>query len=128
MTSLCLQQDLNTWFTKGFLDADFTIAASLRSSADLQIGPVPLRITMPGNGCMNGVKADGTPMPFGARVENEQGTLLAIADPSGQALVMVESDKGVLKVKSGALVCEAGYVLPERANVQGYDQVRLVCR
>ena len=74
------------------------------------------------------VKADGTPMPFGARVENEQGTLLAIADPSGQALVMVESDKGVLKVKSGALVCEAGYVLPERANVQGYDQVKLVCR
>ena len=56
MTSLCLQQDLNTWFTKGFLDADFTIAASLRSSADLQIGPVPLRITMPGNGCMNGAR------------------------------------------------------------------------
>ena len=74
------------------------------------------------------VKADGTPMPFGARVENEQGTLLAIADPSGQALVMVESDKGVLKVKSGALVCEAGYVLPERSNIQGYDQVKLVCR
>lgn len=74
------------------------------------------------------VKADGTPMPFGARVENEQGTLLAIADPSGQALVMVESDKGVLKVKSGALACEAGYVLPERSNIQGYDQVRLVCR
>lgn len=47
------------------------------------------------------VKADGTQYA-GARVENEQGTLLAIADPSGQALVMVESDKGVLKVKSGA--------------------------
>ena len=74
------------------------------------------------------VKADGTPMPFGARVENEQGTQLAITDPSGQALVMVESDKGVLKVKSGALMCEAGYVLPERSSMQGYDQIKLVCR
>lgn len=74
------------------------------------------------------VKADGTPMPFGSRVENEQGTPLAIADPSGHALVLVESDKGVLKVKSGALVCEASYSLPERTNVQGYDQMSLVCR
>ncbi len=74
------------------------------------------------------VKADGTPMPFGTRVENSQGTQLAIADPSGQALVMVESDKGVLKVKSGALVCEAAYSLPERTSNQGYEQARLVCR
>ena len=74
------------------------------------------------------VKADGTPMPFGARVENEQGTQLAITDPSGHALVMVESDKGVLKVKSGKLVCEASYSLPERNSTQGYDQIKLVCR
>jgi outer membrane usher protein len=74
------------------------------------------------------VKADGTPMPFGTRVENAEGTLLAIADPSGQALVLVESDKGTLNIKSGALACEAGYALPERSSTQGYDQMKLVCR
>ena len=74
------------------------------------------------------VKADGTPMPFGARVENAEGTLLAIADPSGQALVLVESDKGILNIKSGALACEAAYALPERSSTQGYDQMKLVCR
>jgi len=74
------------------------------------------------------VKADGTPMPFGTRVENAEGALLAIADPSGQALVLVESDKGTLNIKSGALACEAGYALPERSSTQGYDQMKLVCR
>ena len=74
------------------------------------------------------VKADGTSMPFGTRVENAEGTLLAIADPSGQALVLVESDKGILTIKSKGLVCEAGYALPERSNTQGYDQMKLVCR
>ena len=74
------------------------------------------------------VKADGTPMPFGTRVENAEGTLLAIADPTGQALVLVESDKDTLTIKSKGLVCEAAYALPERSSTQGYDQMKLVCR
>ena len=74
------------------------------------------------------VKADGRPMPFGARVENAEGTQLAITDPSGQALVMRESDKGMLKVKSGELVCKANYLLPERTGTQGNDQTKLMCR
>ena len=73
------------------------------------------------------IKADGTPLPFGASVEDSQGKQLAIADPSGYALVLLDSDKGTLKIKSGALVCKAVYVLPERTQTQGYDRARLVC-
>lgn len=74
------------------------------------------------------VKADGTPLPFGASVESAEGEQLAIADPSGNALVLVNADQGTLKVKSAAGVCEAAYSLPERTSTQGYDRVKLVCQ
>lgn len=74
------------------------------------------------------VKPDGTPLPFGASVENAEGEALAITDPTGNALVLVNADQGTLKVKSGAGVCEAAYSLPERTSTQGYDRVKLVCQ
>ena len=74
------------------------------------------------------VRADGSAMPFGASVENEKGIQLGIADPRGYALVLVEEDSGVLKIKSKGKVCEAAYSLPERSGTQGYDQVKLMCQ
>lgn len=74
------------------------------------------------------VRADGSAMPFGASVENQQGIQLAVSDPRGHALVLLEEDKGVLKVKSRGQVCEAVYSLPERTHKQGYDRVKLTCQ
>lgn len=74
------------------------------------------------------VRADGSPVPFGSSVETEKGVQLAIADPQGAALVLLDEETGVLKVKSAGQVCEANYLLPKRIENSGYDQLKLVCR
>lgn len=74
------------------------------------------------------VKSDGAPMPFGASVENEQGAQLSITDPTGNALVLTDSDQGTLIVKSGGQACRAAYSLPERVSTQGYERLKLMCQ
>lgn len=74
------------------------------------------------------VRADGSALPFGSSVETQDGRQLAIADPTGHALVLLEDNQGTLKIKAGGKVCEAPYVLPERTAGQGYDQLKVVCQ
>ncbi|WP_124379050.1 fimbria/pilus outer membrane usher protein [Pseudomonas synxantha] len=74
------------------------------------------------------VRADGSAIPFGSSIENEQGARIAIVDPTGHALALLETDQGVLQVKYGGKACSAEYSLPERSSVQGYDRVRLLCQ
>ncbi|MGY2138903.1 fimbria/pilus outer membrane usher protein [Pseudomonas reactans] len=74
------------------------------------------------------VRPDGSPVSFGSSVETEKGIQLAIADPKGNALVLLNEEQGVLKVKSGGEVCEANYSLPERSSSTGYDLMKLVCQ
>lgn len=74
------------------------------------------------------VRSDGSPIPFGASVETEIGNQLTIVDPKGNALVLLEEDKGVLKIRSGGQTCEAAYALPERVSANGYEQEKLICK
>lgn len=70
----------------------------------------------------------GQRMPFGASVEDAKGKQLAIADPSGKALVLVEQDQGNLIIKWGENQCTAHYQLPARDKAVNYERQRLVCQ
>ncbi|QHF45617.1 fimbrial protein [Pseudomonas sp. S35] len=68
------------------------------------------------------------PIPFGAALEDGAGQQIAIADPSGKALALVEADTGTLIITWQDQHCEAPYALPERNKALNYERVSLVCR
>ncbi|MNC77257.1 hypothetical protein D3C75_1291700 [compost metagenome] len=53
---------------------------------------------------------------------------MAIADPSGKALVLLEQDQGSLTIKWAEHQCTAPYQLPERDKAVNYERQRLVCQ
>ncbi|MGF6591696.1 fimbria/pilus outer membrane usher protein [Pseudomonas sp. 2835] len=70
----------------------------------------------------------GGMIPFGASLEDASGKQLAISDPNGKALVLLEEDQGSLTIKWGERQCNAPYSLPERDKALNYERQRLVCR
>lgn len=72
--------------------------------------------------------AQHKPIPFGAVLEDAAGKQIAIADPSGKALALMEDDSGSLVIKWGGQQCQAFYALPERNKTLNYERVQLVCR
>ena len=70
----------------------------------------------------------GQLLPFGASVEDAEGRQLAISDPSGKALVLLEQDQGSLTIKWGERQCAAHYDLPERDTAVNYERQRLMCQ
>jgi outer membrane usher protein len=71
--------------------------------------------------------AQNTMIPFGAAVEDAAGKQLAISDPSGKALALVEEDQATLTIKWDGKQCKASYALPERNKALNYERQRLVC-
>lgn len=71
--------------------------------------------------------AQGTPLPFGAALEDADGKQVAIADPSGKALALTEIDAATLTIKWSDQQCQAPYSLPERNKTLNYERVRLMC-
>ncbi|MEB3095772.1 fimbria/pilus outer membrane usher protein [Achromobacter sp. D10] len=69
----------------------------------------------------------GGKIPFGASVENAGGKQLAISDPSGMALALVEEDQGTLRIRWGNQQCSASYALPERNKALNYERAKLHC-
>ncbi|MBV4474078.1 fimbria/pilus outer membrane usher protein [Pseudomonas botevensis] len=67
------------------------------------------------------------PIPFGASLEDGTGKQLAISDPSGKALALVEDDAGTLTIRWQGQRCEATYALPERDKALNYERASLVC-
>ncbi|MFJ2709438.1 fimbria/pilus outer membrane usher protein [Pseudomonas sp. NPDC087346] len=67
-------------------------------------------------------------MPFGASLEDMDGKQLAIADPGGKALALVESEQGTLVIKWSGEQCQAPYSLPEKSKTQNYERLPLICR
>ncbi|WP_095129672.1 hypothetical protein [Pseudomonas sp. Irchel s3h14] len=53
---------------------------------------------------------------------------MAISDPSGKALALVEEDSATLLIKWNGEQCKASYSLPERNKSLNYERVRLVCQ
>ncbi|PHX37866.1 hypothetical protein AO263_32150 [Pseudomonas sp. NZIPFR-PS5] len=73
------------------------------------------------------VRADGSRLPMGAAVEDEQGKPLATVDPSGRALVLSERDSGELIVKWTDQQCRASFVLPPKEAHRSYDRLKVQC-
>ena len=74
------------------------------------------------------VRADGSRLPMGAAVEDEQGKPLATVDPSGRALVLSERDSGELIVKWSDQQCRASFALPPKEAHRSYDRLKVQCQ
>ncbi|WP_439851997.1 fimbria/pilus outer membrane usher protein [Pseudomonas syringae] len=74
------------------------------------------------------VRGDGSRVPLGASVEDEQGRALAVVDPTSQALVLSERDTGHLHVRWADQHCQAAYSLPPRDPARAYERMRVVCQ
>ncbi|MGE8354364.1 MAG: fimbria/pilus outer membrane usher protein [Pseudomonas protegens] len=71
--------------------------------------------------------AQHRPIPFGASLEDGAGKQIAIADPTGKALALIEADIGSLFIVWENQRCEAPYALPNRNKALNYERVSLVC-
>jgi len=71
--------------------------------------------------------AQHRPLGFGASLEESKGKQLAIAEPNGNALALVEADQGTLVIKWGERRCSASYVLPAQNKALNYERQALVC-
>ncbi|NWL75939.1 fimbrial protein [Pseudomonas taiwanensis] len=70
----------------------------------------------------------GQPIPFGASLEDAKGKQLAISDPSGRALALVEEDQATLTIKWSGQQCAAAYALPPQDKSSNYQRYRLSCQ
>jgi len=66
-------------------------------------------------------------LPFGAVLEDSAGKQIAIADPFGKALALVQDDSATLTIKWGGEQCKANYALPKHEKVLNYERVKLRC-
>lgn len=66
-------------------------------------------------------------LPFGAALEDASGKQIAIADPNGKALALVQDPRALLTIKWADRQCQATYSLPERDKALNYERVPLVC-
>lgn len=71
--------------------------------------------------------AQHKPLSFGASLEDSTGKQLAIADPNGNALALVEEDQGTLIIKWGDQQCSASYALAPQNKALNYERQALVC-
>lgn len=74
------------------------------------------------------VRADGSRLPMGAAVEDEQGKPLATVDPNGRALVLSERDSGELIVKWIDQQCRATFALAAKDARRSYDRLKVQCQ
>ncbi|WP_280283650.1 fimbria/pilus outer membrane usher protein [Pseudomonas sp. BN415] len=70
----------------------------------------------------------GKPIPFGASLEDASGKQLAISDPSGRALALVEEEQATLTIKWSGNQCSAAYALPPQDKLSNYERYRLSCQ
>ncbi|MCO6060278.1 fimbrial biogenesis outer membrane usher protein [Pseudomonas sp. MOB-449] len=68
------------------------------------------------------------PIPFGASLEDASGKQLAISDPSGRALALVEEEQATLTIKWSGQQCSAAYSLPTQDKSGNYQRYRLACQ
>lgn len=72
--------------------------------------------------------SQGQPIPFGASLEDANGKQLAISDPSGRALALVEEEQATLTIKWSGKQCSAAYALPPQDKSSNYQRYRLNCQ
>ncbi|EJL6306978.1 fimbria/pilus outer membrane usher protein [Vibrio cholerae] len=69
----------------------------------------------------------GTSYPFGTQLLSSEGTLLAIADPHGRVLVLLDKIEGQLEIVSGSDRCMVPYKVQNEAE-GNYLEATLQCR
>ncbi|SEJ31842.1 outer membrane usher protein [Pseudomonas sp. NFR16] len=74
------------------------------------------------------VRPDGSRLPLGTTVEDDQGKPLATVDPNGRALILSERDSGELVAKWADQHCRASFTLPAKDPQRSYDRVKAVCQ
>ena len=74
------------------------------------------------------VQADGSRVPLGASVEDADGKVLAIVDPTGRALVLSEKSAGELLVKWAGRSCRSAFTLPEKDPSRAYERIKVMCQ
>jgi outer membrane usher protein len=74
------------------------------------------------------VRADGSKLPLGAVVKDDQGKVLAAVDPTSRALVLSEVDQGVLDVSWSEQHCRAAFSLGPRDPQRSYERLKVVCQ
>ncbi|HWV06893.1 hypothetical protein UB44_14730 [Burkholderiaceae bacterium 26] len=74
-------------------------------------------------------QADRKPVPFGANVKDAQtGKQLGIADPNGNAFVLLNQEQGTLVVKWKEGQCRAPYALHAAEAGRNYQRQTLRCK
>ena len=74
------------------------------------------------------VQADGSRVPLGASVEDADGKVLAVVDPTGRALVLSEQDSGELFAKWGDQRCRVAFTLPAKDPARAYERIKVTCQ
>lgn len=74
------------------------------------------------------VRVDGSRLPLGASVEDENGKALAVVDPTSQALVLSELDSGFFWVRWSDQRCKAPFALPARNPTRAYERLKVICQ
>lgn len=74
------------------------------------------------------VRSDGSKLPMGASVEDADGKLLAVVDPTSRALVLSDKDQGELSVRWSDQSCRAPFSLPPKDPQRMYERIRVVCQ
>lgn len=73
--------------------------------------------------------ADGKPLPFGATVDELDGTRLGITDPRGRVLTLLPADRqqGMLDIRWDKATCRVSYTLPPKVEGENYQRHTLDC-
>ena len=73
--------------------------------------------------------ADGKPLPFGATVDELDGTRLGITDPRGRVLTLLPADReqGMLDIRWDEATCRVSYTLPPKVEGENYQRHTLDC-
>jgi outer membrane usher protein len=71
--------------------------------------------------------AAGKTYPFGTQLLSAEGALLAIADPHGRALALLDNTEGKLEIVSGSDRCTVPYKVPNKTE-GNYIEAILQCR
>lgn len=72
--------------------------------------------------------ASGEVLPFGTQLESQDGELLAMSDPHGRALALLNKPTGSLVIKGDKMQCVVSYSLPSVLSAgQSYHQAVLQC-
>jgi len=74
------------------------------------------------------IQGDGSRVPLGASVEDADGKVLAVVDPTGRALVLSEQDSGELFAKWGDQRCRVVFALPEKDPARAYERIKVTCQ